>query len=41
MPADLAQAIPTAGDYAIIRTKDKILLVRANSMVVTGEIAVQ
>jgi hypothetical protein len=41
MPAAVAAAIPTAGEYSIIRTKDKILLVRANSMVVIGEIAVQ
>ncbi len=41
MPADLKSAVPMARDFSVIRTKDKILLVRAPNMVVTGEIAVQ
>jgi hypothetical protein len=38
LPADLKQAIPVMSDIGIIRTRDKILLVRAPNMVVTGEI---
>jgi hypothetical protein len=34
-------AVPMARDLGVIRTSDKIFLVRAPSMVVTGEIAVQ
>ena len=41
MPDDVKKDIPLAADFAIIRTKDKILLLRAPNMVVTGEIAVQ
>ena len=41
MPADVKSEVPMAGDLAFIRTKDKILLVRAPNMVVTGEIAAQ
>ena len=41
LPADLKQAIPLMSDIGIIRTSDKILLVRAPNMVVTGEIPVQ
>ena len=36
--ADLKAAVPATGDLAFIRTRDKILLVRAPNMVVTGEI---
>jgi hypothetical protein len=39
MPADVKAEIPMAGDLSFIRTKDKILLVRAPNMVVTGELA--
>jgi len=38
LPADVKQAIPVMSDIGIIRTSDKILLVRAPNMVVTGEI---
>jgi hypothetical protein len=31
--------IPMASDLSFIRTKDKILLMRAPNMVVTGELA--
>lgn len=41
LPADVKQAIPAMSDIGIIRTGDKILLVRAPNMVVTGEIPVQ
>ena len=34
-------AIPVTSDIAFIRTSDKILLVRAPNMVVTGEIPVE
>ena len=38
MPDDVKAAVPMASDFSIIRTKDKILLVRAPNMVVTGEL---
>jgi hypothetical protein len=41
LPADVTNAMPMMKDISIIRTSNKILLVRAPSMVVTGEIAVQ
>lgn len=41
LPADLKAAIPVMSDIGIIRTHDKLLLVRAPNMVVTGEIAAQ
>lgn len=41
LPADVKAAVPMARDLGVIRTSDKIFLVRAPSMVVTGEIAVQ
>jgi hypothetical protein len=41
LPADVKQAVPIMSDIRIIRTSDKILLVRAPNMVVTGEIPVQ
>jgi len=41
LPADVKQAVPIMSDIGIIRTSDKILLVRAPNMVVTGEIPVQ
>ena len=41
LPAELKQAIPVMSDIGIIRTRDKILLVRAPNMVVTGEIPAQ
>jgi hypothetical protein len=41
LPADVKAAVPMASDLSVIRTSDKIFLVRAPSMVVTGEIAVQ
>jgi hypothetical protein len=41
LPADVKQAVPMMSDIGIIRTGDKILLVRAPNMVVTGEIPVQ
>src|SRR5436305_6817748 len=41
MPDDVKAAVPMASDFSIIRTKDKILLVRAPNMVVTGEIAAE
>ena len=41
LPADVKAAVPMASDCSVIRTKDKILLVRAPNMVVTGVIAVQ
>ena len=37
LPADVKQAIPVMSDISIIRTSDKILLLRAPNMVVTGE----
>lgn len=40
VPDDLKD-VPMVADFGIIRTKDKILLLRAPNMVVTGEIAVQ
>ena len=40
-PPSLKAAIPMMSDIGIIRTSDKILLVRAPNMVVTGEIAAQ
>jgi hypothetical protein len=39
LPADVKAAAPMASDLHVIRTRDKILLVRAPNMVVTGEIA--
>ena len=41
LPDDVKAAVPMMRDISIIRTGDKILLVRAPSMVVTGEIGVQ
>ena len=41
LPADLKAAVPVMSDIGIIRTGDKLLLVRAPNMVVTGEIPVQ
>jgi hypothetical protein len=41
LPADVKQAVPMMADISIIRTSDKILLVRAPNMVVTGEIPAQ
>lgn len=41
LPADVQASIPMAKDFSVIRTKDKILLVRAPNMIVTGEIATQ
>ena len=41
MPDDVKAAVPMASDFSIIRTKDKILLVRAPNMVVTGELAAE
>ena len=41
LPADVKQAVPMVSDISIIRTSDKILLVRAPNMVVTGEIPAQ
>lgn len=41
LPADVKQAVPMMDDLSVIRTPDKILLVRAPNMVVTGEIPVQ
>jgi hypothetical protein len=41
LPAELKAVIPMMSDIGIIRTSDKILLVRAPNMVVTGEIPVQ
>jgi hypothetical protein len=41
LPADVKAAVPMASDLGVIRTSGKIFLVRAPSMVVTGEIAVQ
>jgi hypothetical protein len=41
LPADVKQAMPIISDIGIIRTGDKILLVRSPNMVVTGEIPVQ
>jgi hypothetical protein len=40
LPADVRQAVPLVSDVGVIRTQDKILLVRAPNMVVTGEIPV-
>src|SRR4051794_8280342 len=40
-PAEVKQDAPILSDIQFIRTKDKILLVRAPSMVVTGELATQ
>jgi hypothetical protein len=39
LPADVKAAAPMTSDLHFIRTRDKILLVRATNMVVTGEIA--
>jgi hypothetical protein len=39
LPADAKAAAPMTSDLHFIRTRDKILLVRATNMVVTGEIA--
>jgi hypothetical protein len=39
LPADVKAAAPMASDLHVIRTRDKIFLVRAPNMVVTGEIA--
>jgi Spy/CpxP family protein refolding chaperone len=41
LSADLKAAIPIMSDIGIIRTGDKILLVRSPNMVVTGEIPAQ
>ena len=41
LPADLKQAIPVMSDIGVIRTSDKILLMRAPNMTVIGEISVQ
>src|SRR4051794_7099717 len=41
LPADVKQAVPMMADISIIRTSDKILLMRAPNMVVTGEIPAQ
>jgi hypothetical protein len=41
LPAEVKQAIPIMSDISVIRTSDKILLMRAPNMVVTGEIQVQ
>ena len=41
LPDDVKAAVPMANDFSIIRTKDKILLMRAPNMVVTGEIATE
>jgi len=41
LPADVKAAVPMMSDIGIIRTSDKILLVRAPNMVVTGEIPAQ
>lgn len=38
-PDDVKAAVPMVSDFSIIRTKDKILLLRAPNMVVTGELA--
>jgi hypothetical protein len=38
--ADVKADAPMLGDVGFIRTKDKILLVRAPNMVVTGEVAI-
>src|SRR5262245_21336316 len=38
LPADVKAAVPIMSDISIIRTSDKILLLRAPNMVVTGEI---
>ena len=38
-PAYVKSTAPILGDVSFIRTKDKILLVRAPNMVVTGEIS--
>jgi hypothetical protein len=37
--ADVKADVPILGDIGFIRTKDKILLVRAPNMVVTGEVS--
>jgi hypothetical protein len=37
--ADVKADAPMLGDVAFIRTKDKILLLRAPNMVVTGEVS--
>ena len=41
LPAEVKAAVPIMSDISIIRTRDKILLMRAPNMVVTGEIAAQ
>jgi hypothetical protein len=41
LPDDVKAAVPMMSDISIIRTSDKILLVRAPNMVVTGEIPAQ
>jgi hypothetical protein len=41
LPDDVKAAVPMMSDISIIRTSDKILLVRSPNMVVTGEIAAQ
>jgi hypothetical protein len=38
-PAEVKAGAPMLGDVGFIRTKDKILLVRAPNMVVTGEVS--
>jgi hypothetical protein len=39
LPEDVSKDMPMLADFGIIRTKDKILLMRAPNMVVSGEIA--
>lgn len=41
LPADVKAAMPIMSDISIIRTTDKILLLRAPNMVVTGEISAE
>ena len=41
LPDDVKAAMPMVSDFSIIRTKDKILLMRPPNMVVTGEIATE
>jgi hypothetical protein len=40
-PAEVKQDAPMLSDIQFIRTKDKILLVRAPNMVVTGELSAE
>jgi hypothetical protein len=41
LPDDVKAAVPIMSDYGIIRTGDKVLLVRAPNMVVAGQIPAQ